>query len=155
MRHFHTIDLLQPQIEKILRDSRPDCIISDMFFHMTVDIALELGIPRLAFSSSGFFHHSISYAVEHYEPHKNKHFEREPFVIPSLPDQVLISKLQLPHMGQTKTTFPELLGKVKEAEKKSYGMVVNSFHALESAYADYYRKAIGIKARFSTFVLVT
>ncbi|PSS31448.1 UDP-glucose flavonoid 3-O-glucosyltransferase [Actinidia chinensis var. chinensis] len=145
MRLFHTIDLLQPPIEKLLRDSRPDCIVSDSFFHWTVDIALELGIPRIFFSSGGFFHHSIRYAVEHYQLHKNIHFEREPFVIPSLPDQVLITKSQLLFMGKTTTTFLELFGRVKEAEKKSYGMVANSFHALESAYADYYRKAIGIK----------
>ncbi|PSR99796.1 UDP-glucose flavonoid 3-O-glucosyltransferase [Actinidia chinensis var. chinensis] len=146
IRLFHAINTLQPQIEKLLHESRPNCIFSDVLFHWTVDIAIELGIPRLAFSGSGFFNLSVAYAVEHYEPHKNIHFEREPFLIPSLPDQVLITRSQLPDIVKSTNRFSELFGKLKEAEKKSYGMVVNSFHALESAYADYYRKAMGINA---------
>ncbi|GFY86051.1 UDP-glucosyltransferase 73B2 [Actinidia rufa] len=58
---------------------------------------------------------------------------------------VIAVPIALSPIGKTTTTFLELFGRVKEAEKKSYGMVANSFHALESAYADYYRKAIGIK----------
>ncbi|KAL6995463.1 Hexosyltransferase [Sarracenia purpurea var. burkii] len=147
LRIFRAVNMLQPRIEKLLREMpHPDCIVSDVLFHWTVRIAIDLGIPRLAFSGSGFFNLSIAYAVENYEPHKNMNFEREPFVVPTLPDRVLITRSQLPDIVKATTNFSELFDKLKDAEKKSYGMVVNSFHALDSAYADYYREAIGIKA---------
>ncbi|XP_050146634.1 scopoletin glucosyltransferase-like [Malus sylvestris] len=39
-----------------------------------------------------------------------------------------------------------MLKRAKEAEKTSYGIVVNSFYELESVYADYYRNVLGMKA---------
>ncbi|XP_052190854.1 scopoletin glucosyltransferase-like [Diospyros lotus] len=146
IRLYGAINLLQPQFEALLRDLRPDCIFSDVLFHWTVDVATELGVPRLAFSGSSFFNLSVSYAVEHHEPHKQTEFEREPFLIPSLPDQVTITRSQLPDIVKTRNSFTELFEKLKAAERRSFGMVANSFHALESAYAEYYKQAIGTKA---------
>ncbi|KAH7850381.1 hypothetical protein Vadar_032091 [Vaccinium darrowii] len=146
MRLFRAINLLQPQIESLFRAIRPDCIFSDVLFHWTVDIAIELGIPRLAFSGSGFFNLSVAFAVECHGPHKNVDSESESFLVPSLPNKVSLTGSQLPDIVKTKTKFSEMFEKLKVAERKSFGMVVNSFDVLESAYADYYRKAIGIKA---------
>ncbi|KAK2638263.1 hypothetical protein Ddye_026058 [Dipteronia dyeriana] len=53
---FHAIDLLQPHCVKLFRDHYHNCIVSDYLFPWTVKLAIELvGIPTLAFSSSGFF----------------------------------------------------------------------------------------------------
>lgn len=146
MRLFGAINLLQPRIENLLRATHPDCIFSDVLFHWTVDIAIELGIPRLAFSGSGFFNLSVALAVELYRPHDKVNSESEPFVVHSLPDKVSLTRSQLPDIVKKETEFSEMFVKLKLAERKSYGMVVNSFGVLESAYADYYRKTLGIKA---------
>ncbi|KAB2635884.1 scopoletin glucosyltransferase-like [Pyrus ussuriensis x Pyrus communis] len=39
-----------------------------------------------------------------------------------------------------------MLKRAKEAEKTSYGIVVNGFYVLKSVYADYYRNVLGMKA---------
>ena len=42
--------------------------------------------------------------------------------------------------------FADLFRRIKEAEEKSYGTVVNSFYEVEPDYADHYRKIMGKKA---------
>ncbi|KAK9271249.1 hypothetical protein L1049_026839 [Liquidambar formosana] len=143
---FHAIGLLQPKIEHLLRERRPDCIASDVLFPWTVDIAAELGIPRLAFSGSGFFNHCLSHRIGCYEPHKNIESETETFVVPCLPDPIKLTRSQLPDIVKTRTEFSELFEKLKEAERKSFGMLMNSFYELEPAYVDCWRKEIGTRA---------
>lgn len=143
---FNAIEMLQPQIEKLIRKNRPDCIASDVLFHWTANVAADLGIPRLAFSGSGFFNLSVAYCVEHYQPHKNIQSETEPFILPTLPHKVMLTRSQLPDVVKTRNKFSKLFEQLKEAEKKSYGMLVNSFKELDKDYADYYRTVRGIKA---------
>ncbi|KAK2995221.1 hypothetical protein RJ640_006960 [Escallonia rubra] len=143
---FHAIEMLQPQIEELIRKCSPDCIASDVLFYWTTDVAAELGIPRLAFSGSGFFNMCVAYCIEHHQPHKHIKLETEPFVVPNMPDQLVLTRSQLPDIVKTRNKFSELFDKLKEAERKSFGMLVNSFYELETAYADYHRKVIGIKA---------
>ncbi|KAG8657923.1 hypothetical protein MANES_03G102850v8 [Manihot esculenta] len=111
---IHGIELLEPQIKILFRERRPDCIASDYIFWWTIDVATELGIPRLAFSG--------------------------------LPDQVEITRSQLPDLVKRRTEFSEFFDKLKEAERKSFGLLMNSFYGLESAYSDHFTKVTGIKA---------
>ncbi|OAY55134.2 hypothetical protein MANES_03G102775v8 [Manihot esculenta] len=111
---IHGIELLEPQIKILFRERRPDCIASDYIFWWTIDVATELGIPRLAFSG--------------------------------LPDQVEITRSQLPDLVKRRTEFSEFFDKLKEAERKSFGLLMNSFYELESAYSDHFTKVTGIKA---------
>ncbi|XP_021903518.1 scopoletin glucosyltransferase-like [Carica papaya] len=142
---FHAIDMLQPQVEQVFRECRPDCIVSDYLFPWTVDVAIELGIPRLAFNGSGFFNLCVAHNLEHYKPHMNVVSETESFVVPGLPDQITFTRSQLPDIVKTKTRFSALFDKLKEVEKKSFGVLVNSFYELEPAYIDHSRKVIGLK----------
>ncbi|KAJ7967488.1 Glycosyltransferase [Quillaja saponaria] len=56
-----------------------------------------------------------------YEPHKKVSSDSEPFVIPNLPDEIKMTRMQLPDLPF-------------------------SFYELEPAYADYYRKLLERKA---------
>ncbi|XP_065847295.1 UDP-glucose flavonoid 3-O-glucosyltransferase 7-like [Euphorbia lathyris] len=142
----HGIGMLEPEITKLFRNHRPNCIVSDYLFPWTVDVANELGIPRLAFSGSGFFNLCVSQSIEKYRPHDSISSETERFVVPGLPDQVLLTKSQLPDIVKSTTDFSHLFDKLKEAEKKSFGVLVNSFYELEPAYADHFTNVTGIKA---------
>ncbi|CAL5417466.1 unnamed protein product [Camellia sinensis] len=143
---FRAINMLEPQIKTLIHQNRPDCIFSDVLFPWTSDVAAELNIPRLAFSGSGFFNLSLAHAVESYRPQEGVDSDNVQFVVPNLPDRVMLTRSQLPDIVKSETKFSEFFEKLKAAERKSFGMVVNSFYGLELGYADYYRKAMGIKA---------
>ncbi|XP_038714784.1 UDP-glucose flavonoid 3-O-glucosyltransferase 7-like [Tripterygium wilfordii] len=146
---FHGIDMLRYQIEKLFRSRQPDCIVSDHLFPWTTDAAAELGIPRLAFSGSGFFNLCVTDSLERYQPHNNLKSDtsdNEEFVVPYLPDQVTLTRSQLPDIIKEKTKFSALFDKIKEAERKSFGVLMNSFYELEPAYADHFMKVTGMKA---------
>ncbi|KAL3614234.1 hypothetical protein CASFOL_042308 [Castilleja foliolosa] len=117
---FHeAMFLLQEPVEKLLQELNPNCLVSDTFFPWTVDSAAKLGIPRLVF-------HGISC-------------------------QALCAsaqmRIQKPCEGEDDD---ERVSKFKQqmwvSDEKSYGVIINSFHELESSYADYYKNIMGKKA---------
>ncbi|XP_034676034.1 scopoletin glucosyltransferase-like [Vitis riparia] len=146
MKLFQAIRMMKPRMETLLRNHRPDCIASDVLFHWTVDVAAELGIPRLSFSGSGYFNLCVSHCVERHQPHNDVSSETEIFLVPGLPDEIKLTRSQLPDLVKGRNEFSELFDRLKEAERKSFGTLMNSFYELEPAYADYYRNNIGIKA---------
>ncbi|XP_074264067.1 scopoletin glucosyltransferase-like [Silene latifolia] len=143
---IRAIEMLQPKLETMLVESKPDCIVSDYLYPWTVDVAEGIGIPRLAFSGSCFFNQCICYSLETYRPHDKIVSENEEFVVTDLPDNITITKSQLQDLVKGETSFNALFDRLKEAEKKSFGVLINSFYELERDYADYYRKVIGIKS---------
>ncbi|XWS21228.1 hypothetical protein CRYUN_Cryun30bG0037400 [Craigia yunnanensis] len=107
MKLFHAIELLQPQIEKLFREFQPDCIFSDRLFPWTLEVANELGMPRIAFNGSGFFNLCVADRISRYKPHKNIKSETETFVVLSLPDEVKLTRSQLPDIVKTRNNYSE------------------------------------------------
>jgi len=107
LKLFHGIDLLQPQVKTILH-----CL--------WLSLSIELGIPRLAFSGSGFFNLGVANSIDYCQPHGNVASETES----SVPDNEVFSSL-----------FDEL----KKAERKSFGVYMKSFYEFFHYY--YYREA--------------
>ncbi|CAN6685654.1 unnamed protein product [Malus baccata var. baccata] len=105
------------------------------FFPWATDADAKFDIPRLIFHGTCFFALAASDIMTKYEPFKNTSSDSDPFVIPDFPGEENI-----------KNDWTRVLKRAKEAEKTSYGIVVNSFYELESAYADYYRNVLGRKA---------
>ncbi|GAB4839315.1 hypothetical protein Ancab_028842 [Ancistrocladus abbreviatus] len=143
MKLHRAIEMAQPEIEGLLNKCNPDCIVSDVLYPWTVDVALKLGIPRLAFSGSCFFSDCVSHCIQQYKPHIDIQSETEEFVVPNLPDQVMLTRSQLPDLVKGKTDFDEMFTRLREAERRSFGVIINSFYELEPAYADYFRKDMG------------
>ncbi|TMW81767.1 hypothetical protein EJD97_007947 [Solanum chilense] len=145
---FHGIYLLQKPMEDKIREIHPDCIFSDMYFPWTVDIALELKIPRLLFNQSGYMYNSILYNLRVYKPHEKLINEIESnstnFSVPGLPDTIEFKLSQLTDdlikPADEKNAFDELLDQTRESEDRSYGIVHDTFYELEPAYAEYYQK---------------
>ncbi|KAG6793158.1 hypothetical protein POTOM_002349 [Populus tomentosa] len=140
--------LLQAPFEKVLQECHPDCFVADMFFPWATDAAAKFGIPRLVFHGTSNFALSAAECVRLYEPHKKVSSDSEPFVVPDLPGDIKLTKKQLPDYVRenAENDFSTFLKACKEAELRSYGVVVNSFYELEPAYADYYKKVLGRKA---------
>ncbi|KAI3677175.1 hypothetical protein L1987_86797 [Smallanthus sonchifolius] len=137
---FRGLILLQTPMEQLVRDVAPDCIFSDMFFTWTVDLAEELKIPRLLFYPNNFIYHSIFHSLKVHAPHANLKSESDSFVVPNLPDNIAMKLSQVSHHFRFKTEMGDMMEKVLQSEKRSYGLVHNTFYEIEPAYADHIHK---------------
>ncbi|XP_050366975.1 UDP-glucose flavonoid 3-O-glucosyltransferase 7-like [Argentina anserina] len=140
--------LFEPQLEKVLDEHRPHCLVADAFFTRATDIAAKFQIPRLYFHGTGFFASCASLSVMMYQP-QTKLCDSESCVIPNLPGEIRMARSQLPYFpnedGESEFLM-KMIEASREAEERSYGVIVNSFYELEPAYADHYRKVFGRKA---------
>ncbi|CAN6703111.1 unnamed protein product [Malus baccata var. baccata] len=134
--------LLQPQIEQILDEHRPHCLVADVFFPWATDVAAKFGIPRIMFHGIGFFALCASLSVALYEPHAKLSSDSEVFTIPNFPVEIKLTRSQVPTFPQQSSEFTKLFKEARESEEKSYGFIVNSFYELEPAFADHYRTPI-------------
>ncbi|KAA8521998.1 hypothetical protein F0562_012688 [Nyssa sinensis] len=143
---YHAMTLLRQNIEEFIDMHRPDCIVSDMFYPWTADVAARLGIPRLVFLGRCMFAQSLKEAVRRPDsPHLKVQSDYEPFVIPGLPDPITMTRSQLPDAGRTNNGYTQLMEQFREAELKSYGVLVNNFYELDSTYTEHYKKVMGHK----------
>lgn len=138
--------LLRDPLEQVLQEEHPDCIVADMFFPWATDSAAKFGIPRIVFHGLGFFPLCVLACVRQYKPQDKVSSYTEPFVVPNLPDEITLTKMQLPQVPQHDKVFSQLLEESNESEVKSFGVIANSFYELEPVYADHYRKELGRKA---------
>jgi len=141
--------MLENPLGKLLQEHRPDCLVASALFPWTTDLAGKFGIPRLIFHATSFFSVSTYECLRLYEPHKNiPSSDSEPFIIPNFPDEIKLTRKQLPDLftQNVEKGFTNLFKQAIEAELTSYGAIFNSFYELEPAYADYYRKVLGRKA---------
>ncbi|XP_047976341.1 scopoletin glucosyltransferase-like [Salvia hispanica] len=143
---FRAMELLQEPVEEILQDLRPDCLVSDMFLPWTADSAAKFRIPRLAFYCTSYVTRCLSEQIENSKAFNN--VTEETILVPGLPHQLEFEVSQLCpfFLEETANDFTEMLEKMNESWKKTYGEVVNSFNELESAYANHYKNVIGRKA---------
>lgn len=109
----------------------------------TFHAASEFGIPRLVFHGTSFFSLSASDIVDNLNPH-DKH--EESFTLHGFPHEIQLFKSQIPDLKKSNPALLATIKEVKELDKKSYGVLVNSFYELEPECADYYREVIGRRA---------
>ncbi|KAL0559712.1 hypothetical protein IC582_000079 [Cucumis melo] len=145
---YQAINLLQPSLEEALHQNRPHCLVADMFFPWTNDVADRIGIPRLIFHGTGSFSLCASEFVRLHQPYKHVSSDTEHFLIPYLPGDIKLTKMQLPIIlrENVENEYSKFITKVKESESYCYGVVVNSFYELEAEYVDCYRNVLGRKA---------
>ncbi|KAJ9559337.1 hypothetical protein OSB04_013951 [Centaurea solstitialis] len=145
---FLAIKLLAEPAEKMFRDlcPPPSCIISDGGFPWTLDLAKKYDIPRLVFYGPGCFAFLCIHIVTSTDILDEVESNSEYFVLPGLPDRIEVTKPQASTWGRgdTKETT-EMFDRMQEAEKASFGIVVNSFEELEPEYVEAFSKAKGKK----------
>ncbi|XP_062090560.1 UDP-glucose flavonoid 3-O-glucosyltransferase 7-like [Humulus lupulus] len=150
LKFFEACGKLRPQLDHLLKRHRPDCLVADTFFPWAPNVAAESGIPTLIFHSTGYFSLCASLCVFLYRPQTKVSSDSEPFIIPNLPDQIELTRDKLPVdflREDLETEFSSLYKATRKMEMGgSYGVLVNSFYELESAYVDHYRKVLGVKS---------
>ncbi|KAF2307483.1 hypothetical protein GH714_029073 [Hevea brasiliensis] len=70
--------------------------------------------------------------------------DSEPFVVPGLPDRVVLTKGQLPN-AILMSDSRDIHSSIREMEQAVYGVVVNTFEELERAYVNEFGKVRGGK----------
>ena len=140
------IALFEQPLEQLIMEHRPNCLVADIYFSWSTQVAARFGIPRLVFHGMSFFAICAEVSLLQYETHKTVLNDSEPFIIPNLPDEIRLTRNQLPDFMKHESQSSVLFKEAEKSELLSYGVVVNSFYELEPAYADHYRKVLGRKA---------
>ncbi|KAM3374453.1 UDP-glycosyltransferase 73C4-like [Capsicum galapagoense] len=136
------INMLQEPTEKLLREMKPkpSCIISDAYVAWTAETADKFQIPRIVFDGMSCFTQMCMHSL-YIMRDQNQLPESGPFVIPDLPDRIEITKAQLPgHFNPGAISIQDIRDKIRAAEERSFGFVINTFEELEQRYVDKFRK---------------
>ncbi|GER56606.1 UDP glycosyltransferase [Striga asiatica] len=147
-KFFEATALLRDPLERLLRHLDASCLVSDMLHPWTVGPAKALGIPRLVFHCMSYF---ALCASEHMYAHKpffeSLSSDSDAFALPGLPHEVTFVRSQIPgyYLGRD-DAFLSHRKKMRETDRESFGVVVNSFYELEPDYADHYKNVLGLKA---------
>ncbi|KAG5412819.1 hypothetical protein IGI04_000386 [Brassica rapa subsp. trilocularis] len=131
------------QLEKLLETTRPDCLIADMFFPWSTQVAEKCHVPRLVFHGTGYFSLCANYCMKVHKPQNKVASSSEPFVIPDLPGDIEITREQIIN---SESEMAKFLLDVRESETKSTGVIVNSFYELEPEYADFFKRFVAKRA---------
>lgn len=143
---FSAMGLLREPFRQVLEDIRPDCVVTGLFFPWTLDVAAELGIPRLGFYGSNFFSRCAAIAMHRHKVLDNLPTETSSLVIPDLPHRIEMLRTQIMDIKKSAPFLQDMMNQILESEEKSHGLIVNSFYEVEPDYADHYRNVIGGKA---------
>ncbi|KAK2431599.1 soyasapogenol B glucuronide galactosyltransferase [Trifolium repens] len=139
--------LLKDNFQEIIRDMKPDFIVTDMFYPWSVDVAAELGIPRLNCTGGSYFSHAARNCIEQFAPHVNVGSDYETFFLPGLPHKVEMTRSQLSDwVKDPNNDFGYWMKMIKDADKKSYGSLFRSFYELEGTYEEHYQRVTGTRS---------
>ncbi|QCD97966.1 UDP-glycosyltransferase 73C2-like [Vigna unguiculata] len=137
---FRTVNMLQKSAEELFEalTPKPSCIISDFCIPWTAQLAEKYRIPRISFHGFSCFCLHCLHQVHTSGVRESITSKTEYFTIPGIPDKIQVTKEQLP--GALSYDSKEFGEQVRAADKKSYGVIINSFEELEKTYVRDYKK---------------
>ncbi|KAH6802688.1 don-glucosyltransferase 1 [Perilla frutescens var. frutescens] len=144
---FNATAMLREQVEGLLVQLQPTCLVADMCFPWATDMALKLRIPRLVFHGTSCFSLVCMNILQKSKILEGVVCDRDYFVVSDqLPDRIEITKAQL--MGTAAEIPPEwaqVRRQMFESEDEAVGTVANTFQELEPQYVGKYIKETGKK----------
>ncbi|PKI33538.1 abscisate beta-glucosyltransferase-like [Punica granatum] len=145
---FTDTSALQQPLRELLLERKPDCIVVDMFHRWSGEVIDATGVPRVVFNGSACFPRCAMEMMKIYNPREGLSSEFEPFLIPGLPDKIVMTESQLPHFdkGPPGGGNRPRGAKMGGPDKSQFGVVVNSFYDLEPKYVDLFRNELGTRA---------
>lgn len=142
------ISLLKEPMEQAIRRLRPDCIVSDVQFPWTVDVAEALNIPRLILSVSNCFYDCVFHCLKIQKPYEKVRSDSESFVVFGLPDEIEMTRAQLENYVKAPEECQdsvELLKLIEDSEARSYGTVFTGYSEMYPEYVKHYENVMGRK----------
>ncbi|MCL7030530.1 hypothetical protein MKW94_021056 [Papaver nudicaule] len=144
---FEAIKMLQEPFEQLIEECKPDFIFADVLLPFATEAASKYNVPRFVFHGTSFFSRCVEESLICHKPYAAITSDREAFVVPGLPDKIEMTRLQLHDKFKAEdASDSEAREQVREAEEKSYGILVNSFYELEPAYGMHYKNVLGKRA---------
>ncbi|KAJ1418917.1 UDP-glycosyltransferase family, conserved site [Sesbania bispinosa] len=136
---FRGISMLQEQAEELFASltPKPSCIISDFCIPWTAQIAEKYQIPRISFHGFSCFCLHCLLKIQTSKVTESITSDSEYFTVPDIPDQIQVTKEQIPVALDELKDFGE---QMIYAETMSYGVIINTFEELEKAYVKDYKK---------------
>ncbi|XP_072971417.1 probable UDP-glucosyl transferase 73B6 [Typha angustifolia] len=147
---YAAVDLAHQSHEALLRRHLPDALVADIPFFWAAAIADELGIPRLTFHAVGVFPQLIMNNLFRIRSEiANSGSDNTVVTVPGLPGkQIRIPRRELPQFLVSEDHMSESWARMKEAQLRAHGVVVNTFCGLEPEYCEMYRKVDAKRAYF-------
>ncbi|KAI3734342.1 hypothetical protein L6452_13809 [Arctium lappa] len=143
---FEASAKLQQPLEEVFGElkPRPSCIISDKHLAWTADVARKHQIPWVIFDGMSCFTQLSTHNLFVSKIHE-KMADSEPFILPGLPDSIVMTKSQLPELFNPGNStqakeMKTIIEHIRATELGAYGTVLNSFEELERRYIDEYKK---------------
>ncbi|CAH8295560.1 unnamed protein product [Eruca vesicaria subsp. sativa] len=121
-KFLFSMEYFKEQLEQLLETVRPDCLVANMFLPWATKVAEKLHKPYEKVASSS-----------------------EPFVIPELPGDIVITEEQVIEKEE-ESLMGKFMKELRDSERSSFGVLVNSFHELEPAYSDFYKSSVAKRA---------
>nr|VDD15200.1 unnamed protein product [Brassica oleracea] len=140
---FKAVNMVEEPVMKLMEEMKPKptCLISDFCLPYTSKIAKKLNIPKIVFHGVSSFcllcMHILHRNLEILEALKS---DKERFLVPNFPDRVEFTKPQVT-IANDSGEWKQILAKQVEADDTSYGVIINTFQELESAYVKDYKEA--------------
>ncbi|CAJ1890929.1 unnamed protein product [Sphenostylis stenocarpa] len=142
------LKLLQRPMEELLQNQSPfpSCIIADKNFVCVADVAEKLNIPRIIFDGTSCFFLLCCHSLDKDKVHEAVSYD-EKFIVPGMPHKIELRRSQLPGIFYpgSDLKLQAFREATREAAKKAYGIMVNSFEELEAEYLEEYERVTGHK----------
>ncbi|XP_004249620.1 UDP-glycosyltransferase 73C4-like [Solanum lycopersicum] len=129
---------LQPQVEEILQEMKPSpsCVLSDMCFPWTNNVAHKFNIPRIVFHGMCSFSLLCLHNLRNWEDFEKIASDTDYFQVPGIFDKIELNKAQLANILIKDGDMKKIMDQIQRAEDEAYGIVVNSFDDLEKEYVE-------------------
>ena len=127
--------------------SPPLCIIADIFFGWTADVAKELGVFHAIFSGSGGFGLACYYSIWSSLPHRNT--DSDEFLLHDFPEASRIHVTQLPKTileADGTDSWSVFQGKNLPRWFNSDGVLFNTVGEFDQIGLEYFRRKLGLPA---------
>lgn len=149
--------LLRSQLEASLADMQPppSLLVTDPFLYWTKASAERLGVPKVSFFGISAFAQVMREVRVRHDPcatlkHDDVDADGNPatFTVPEFPHIKLTFEDFMAPFGDPASIAPmrELDGKLGKAIEESQGLIINTFHGLESPYVDFWNQHVGPRA---------
>ncbi|KAL6655740.1 hypothetical protein ACP70R_006566 [Stipagrostis hirtigluma subsp. patula] len=151
------VSLLQPQLEASLAAVQPPAslLVADAFLYWTNDMAAKLGIPKVSFFGISAFAHVMREVRVRHDPcatlrpgDLDAGGNPATFTVPEFPQIKLTFEDFMAPFGDPSSVAPmmELDGKLGKAIEESQGLIINTFHGLETPYVDFWNQHVKPRA---------
>ncbi|XP_008794406.1 UDP-glycosyltransferase 73B4-like [Phoenix dactylifera] len=119
----------------------PLCLISDFFLGWTLPLCRRFGLPRLVFHGMSTFSMALCKSLWVHQPHSTSAASgdhRLPFHVPGTPPSLLLTLTDVPdtirNSANPDDPVTQYLNELGDSDVSSWGIVVNSFAAVDGDY---------------------